>query len=142
MNGDDDLAPYAHTEVPPAVRSALQVLTNEVHACTVAVGRLTAEVANLRADLRTFQNRVARMRDKLESVPETAEDTARHEVEKLRQELARQETIELQRQLEERRASQRVAADRKWQLAIQAGALLVASALGGLLTHLWHVLGK
>lgn len=116
-------------------RRLFHTLTNELHANTQAVGRLAGDVGRLGERLLTLEVRVGDMRGQLDSVPETAEDTAKHEVERLKLELARQE-------LEERKASSRVRADRRWQLLIQAGALLLASGLGGAIAHIWHVLGK
>jgi len=131
-------------------------VVDEVHANTHSLGQVTAELSRLRAaveearayGLRSLEEvqkigaRLGRMRDRMASIPGEAEDTARHQIEELRAELTRRENEELRQREEQRRASDRVARDRKWQLLIQAGALLLATFLGALATHLAHVLAK
>lgn len=158
INGDEDEPIAPHPTLPPEVKSALQILTNEVHANTVAVGRLTAEQAGLRSEFRDLQNKVGRMRGRLESVPDaaraSAEDTARHEVEKLRREIDRLALEEaekgkaaLEKQIEDERkakASAEVAAEAK-RKETRERRLLIALAVFGppaaaLVTHIVHLL--
>lgn len=82
---DDEQEPFP-SKLDFLVQS-MSTLTNEVHENTVAIGRLTAGQAKQEASFRSF-------RDRMKSIPaeaaETAEDTARHEIAKLKEQLDRE----------------------------------------------------
>jgi hypothetical protein len=126
-------------------------VVDEVNACTHALGQLTAELSAVRREvaelrgvgLRTMEavnraaERLGSVRERVESVPDseevrqTAEDTARHQVEALRTELLRQERDSM-------RATAKAGSERTWLLVIS----VVAPILAALLTHLAHVFSK
>ena len=157
MNGED-LPPY----ITPELHRILRVLTDEVHACREDVGKLMGEVGRLSGQVRDAQGaafrtleqvnkigeRLARMRTKLESVPdaedmhEAAEDTAQTEIAKLRAEIQAKELAEAHAALESKRASERVRAKRKWEIIVLVAANLITAAAAAIITHLVHAYGK
>lgn len=156
-SGDDD------GEVPSKIdllTRAVERVTNEVHSNTVAVGRMAGELSNAAARITSLEVTSRSFRQKLKSIPadlqgvahDAAEDTARHEVEKLRAQLDREKLATKLAELEAERQSRlksdaevkRFAEDRRKRIwTFVKWALTVVGPPAGLfLEHYVHVLPK